>query len=163
MNGVLDSQISGNDWSCPWPDMLYQVFQGPAPSAAPKKQRSILRDFERQMAQFEADHQAVLAEVQKNYVLPADSQVQDFFKSHRTIPQLLTQAAPRLKECFGVGTVFSLRTTVEEDGSQTLCAAVKWPGDVREVRTALEKFDEHWWIAHSRQAAADLIFTYELV
>ena len=163
MNGVLDSQTSGNDWSRPSPAMLFQVFQEPAPSAASKRHSLIFNDFEQQMAQFEVDHQAILAEVQKSYVLPEDSPVRGFFKSHRTIPQLLTQAAPRLKEYFGVGTVFTLRATVDEYGSQTLYAVVKWPGDVRAVRAALENFDEHWWIANSRQAAGDLTFTYELV
>ncbi len=163
MNGLLDSQISGNDWSRPAPEMIFQAYQGPVACAVPRKQHSILRDFERQMAQFEADHQAVITEVQKSYVLPADSPVKDFFKSHRTIPQLLTQAAPRLKQYFGIGPVFTLRTTVDEYGSQTLYAVVKWPGDVREVRSALEKFDEQWWIANSRQAGGDLTFTYELV
>lgn len=164
MNGVLDSQTSGNDWSRPSPEMIFQDYQGPVASAVPpNRQRSIFHDFEQQMAQFEANHQAVLTEVQKSYVIPKDSPVRDFFKSHRTIPQLLTQAAPRLKEYFGVGTVFSLRTQVDEYGSQTLYAVVRWPGDVHAVRAALENFDDHWWIANSRQAAGDLTFTYELV
>jgi hypothetical protein len=38
-----------------------------------------------------------------------------------------------------------------------------WPGDVKEVRTALDHFDERWWIANSHRALGDVSFTYELV
>jgi hypothetical protein len=36
-------------------------------------------------------------------------------------------------------------------------------GSVRDVRVALDHFDERWWIANSHQASGDLAFTYELV
>lgn len=163
MNGLLDCQTSGNDWGAPPAEMLYQSFQQFASKPEPKKQRSIFKDLEQQMAQFEADHEAIVAELQKRYVLLNDPSVKGFFLTHRTAAELLIQAVPRLQEYFGAGTVFSLRTTVDEYGAQTLYAVVMWPGDVRDVRAALENFDEHWWIANSRRAAGDLTFTYELV
>ena len=115
------------------------------------------------MARFEADHQEIVAQVRRSYVLPNDASVAEFFRSHRTIPQLLVLAAPHLLEYFGAGTVLTLRATIDEYGSQTLYAVVMWPGAVRDVRDALANFDDHWWIANSRQAGGDLTFTYELV
>ena len=85
----------------------------------------------------EAEHEAAVNEVRKSYVVPPDSSVIDFLNRHRSIPQVLLQASERLRELFGSGRVFSLR--------------------------ALERFDDSWWIANSRQAAGNLTFTYELV
>jgi hypothetical protein len=163
MNGVLDSQVSGNDWRVPPPDMLYQISQESAPQPALATQGSILQDFEQQMVQFETDHREIVGEVRRSYVLPNDTSVTEFFRSHRTIPQLLVLAASHLQEYFGAGIVLTLRATIDEYGSQTLYAVVMWPGAVRDVRDALANFDDYWWIANSRQAGGDLTFTYELV
>jgi hypothetical protein len=56
-----------------------------------------------------------------------------------------------------------LRAPIDESGSQTLYVVAMWPGNVRDVRQALARFDDAWWIAHSRQASGHLAFTYELV
>ena len=81
---------------------------------------------------------------------------------HRSIPQTLLEAAGHLKECFGAGTIFKLRQTVDEAGSRTLHAAVIWPGRVGDARAALSKFDD-WWLARPRPGAGYLTFTHELV
>jgi hypothetical protein len=39
MNGLLDSQTSGTDWSKPSPEMLHQVFQNTARVPLPKTER----------------------------------------------------------------------------------------------------------------------------
>jgi hypothetical protein len=163
--------MSGNDWSTPASGMLSELVQDFAPTHAPKSEALIdkqyalqtLEEIEQQMAQFEVEHEATVAELQKNYVFLNDQAIRSFFKSHRTVPQLLFEAAPQLKKNFGAGTVFTLRAETDEDGAQTLYAFAVWPGDVRDVRIALEQFDEQWWIANSRQASGDLTFNYELV
>lgn len=163
MNGNFSSQTSGNCWSEPAPVMLYEGFQETSEIPSPKSSPRILSDLEDQMARFEAEHEALVKEVRKYYVLPADSSVLNFFRRYRTLPQLLLQAAQHLKEHFGTDAVFSLRVPVDESGSQTLYAVAMWPGNVRDVRSALAKFDDEWWIANSRQAAGYLTFTYELL
>jgi hypothetical protein len=159
----LGSQVSGNTWSYTPTPMVYQELQEAAVCEEPREQRDILRDLERQMAAFEADHEAALTEVRKQYVLPVDSSVVKFLREHRTIPQLLVLAAPQLKLHFGAATVFTLRAPIDESGSRTLYAVAMWPGSVGDAKAALDKFDDTWWIANSREALGNLYFTYELV
>jgi len=172
MNGVSFSQVSGNDWTTPPSEMLYlQLFQNVVPTPAPESQpridqqyaQRIQEQMEQQMAQFEAEHEAAVTELQRSYVFLNEQAIGSFFKSHRTAPQLLVEAAPWLRQNFGARTVFNLRAMSDEYGAQTLCVVALWPGDLREVRNALEHFDEQWWIDNSHQASGDLTFTYELV
>jgi hypothetical protein len=159
----LDSQVSGNTWSHPPAPMLYQEFQQVAAGAELWEQRDLLRDLERDMAAFEVEHETALNELRRLYIFPADSSVTGFLRAHRIIPQLLVLAAQQLKTYFGADTVFTLRASVDESGSRTLCAVAIWPGSVKDAKTALDRFDDSWWIANSRQALGDLYFTYELV
>jgi hypothetical protein len=111
----------------------------------------------------EPERQAAIDEVVKLYRTPKDASVAAFLQEHGTIPELLLQAAPKLKKYFGDATLM-LRAPVDEDGSQTLYAVVLWPGEVSEVRHALDKFDDNWWLANSgHDDAGSLSFTYELV
>ena len=168
MNGLSYSQVSGNDWTTPPSEMLYQMAQDVARPHANGAEARIDEQFaqriqvqlEQQMAQFEADHEAAVTELQRSYVFANEQEIRMFFRRHRTAPQLLTEAGLPLRQSFGAGTVFNLRATTDEYGSQTLYVVAVWPGD---VRLALEHLDEQWWIANSRQASGDLTFTYELV
>src|ERR1700685_1601928 len=159
----LESQVSGNNWSHPPAPMVYQEFQQIVVDAERWKQSDVLRDLEREMAVFDAEHEAALNELRRLYVLPAGSSVTGFLRKHRTIPQLLVLAAQQLKWYFGADTVLTLRAPIDESGSRSLYAVAMWPGSVRDAKTALDKFDDAWWIANSRQALGDLYFTYELV
>jgi hypothetical protein len=163
MNGYLDSQTSGNDWASPIHIMLHEIPQIASSVPTLGTRRSILSGLEQQMAEFEADHQEIIGEVQKLYVMSNDSSVIAFLDGHRTIPQLLIQAAPRLQEHFGESTVFSLRAVIDEYGWQTLYAVIVWPGKVDDVVMALDRFEDEWWIANSTPASGSLTFTYELV
>jgi len=115
------------------------------------------------MAEFDAQHQAVLNDVRKLYVLPADESVRNFLTEHRAIPNILLEAAPQLKACFGGNAVFNLRAPIDEAGSRTLYAVAMWPGKLRDVRDALARFDNDWWMVRAGQTAGYLTFTYELV
>jgi phage-related protein len=170
MIGLSYSQESENDWTMAPADMLYQIVQDVAVKQDPSSHSRIGEHYaqrvqqrlEQQMAQFEADHEAAVAELRRSYIFLDDRGIRSFFRSHRTTPQLLIEAVPYLRLSFGVSTLFNLRATADEYGAQELYAVVVWPGDVRDVRLALRQFDEQWWIANSRQAP-DLTFTYELV
>jgi hypothetical protein len=143
--------------------MLYHGIQDTAQNYETRIQLSALMDLEEQMARFEADYEGMIAQIARYYVLPANSLVLDVFHRHRTIPQLLLEAAPRLREFFGGDAVFNLRVLIDESGSQTLYAVAMWAGRAEDVIVALDHFEDGWWISNSRQASGILTFTYELV
>lgn len=171
MNGFVDSQVSGNDWTAPSAGGLFQLVQDFTPIYAAKARPRIDEQYalriqehiEQQMAQFEAEHEATVAQLRRRYVFLNDQAIRGFFRSHRTAPQLLLEAMPHLHESFGADSVFNLRVMTDEYGAQTLYAVVTWPGSAMDVRVALDSFDERWWIANSHQASGDVSFTYELV
>jgi len=150
------------------PLTLYYPFhqQSQEPSLPPKPAHGLSRlaNSENQMASVGPEHEVPFDQIRKYYVLPKDpSPVLKFLSEHRTSPQILLDGAAHLKDCFGEDAVFNLRAPIDEDGSQMLYAVVMWPGALRDVRQALTRFDEIWWIAHARQASGYLTFTYELV
>jgi hypothetical protein len=163
VNAYQEPQSSGIHWPDRTPVLLYQPFQAAPRWPEPRQRAAIFEDLEKQMAEFAAEHAAALNEVRRYFVLPADSSVSTFLSGHRTIPQMLLEAAAHLRACFGAGAVFNLRAPIDESGSQTLYVVAMWPGNVRDVRRALATFDDAWWIAHSRRASGYLAFTYELV
>jgi hypothetical protein len=123
----------------------------------------LLDGLEQEMSAFTAAHHEALKELQRFYVFPTDASVESFLADHRTVPQILLEAAGPLREIFGAGTIFVLRAPIDTSGSRTLYAVAMWPGKVVDVRTALSKFDEGWWIARVPQASGRLAFTYELI
>jgi|SRR5882672_659528 len=163
LSEFLDNQVSGNNWSQAPPPMVYQDFQQIAAHNEPREQQDMFIDLEKQMVAFEAQHEAALTELRKQYVFPTDSSVVRFLREHRIIPQLLIHAAPQLKSHFGADTVFALRAPIDESGARTLYAIAMWPGRVLDAKGALDRFEDAWWIANSRQASGNLYFTYELV
>jgi hypothetical protein len=163
MNGVLDNQVSGNDWGLPIQAMLHEWKQDmPAETPSIHRQRSFVRDIETQMQQFERDYLSALAGVRKFYVLPTDSSVLDFLNDHRALPQLLIDAAPQLKRYFA-DTVFTLRATSDEYGWQNLYADAMWAGEASDAIRLLDYFEDEWWIPNCRPARGALTFTYRLV
>jgi hypothetical protein len=115
------------------------------------------------MAEFSTQQEAILSEIRKRYVLPADPSVLSILSERRSIPQSLLDAAPHLKACFGPEAVFNLRVPIDEAGPRTLYVVVMWTGQIRDVSDALAKFDNDWWMARAGRAAGYLTFTYELV
>jgi hypothetical protein len=162
LSEFLDSQVSGNTWNQPPIPMAYQEFQQSVIRTEPPLQYDFLRDVERQMAAFDADHRALVDEIRKSYVLPKDSSVTEFLDAHRTIPALLIRAVPHLREYFG-NTVFALRATSDEYGWQSLYADAIWPGDAHDAVVAIDQFEDAWWIANSHEGLGNLTFTYRLV
>ncbi len=69
------------------------------------------------MAEFSADHAATLNQVLRYFVLPTDPSVPTFLSGHRSISQILLEAAFYLKVCFGAGAVFNLRAPIDEAGT----------------------------------------------
>jgi hypothetical protein len=162
MNAYWELQTSGNNWDPTVYDMQYRSTQETPAPPTPEPYAAIFDGLEKEMSAFAVEQEAVLRQIRKHFVMPADSSVTTFLTEHRSIPQTLLEAAGHLKECFGIDIIFKLRTTVDEAGSRTLHVAVIWPGAVGAVRTALSTFDD-WWLAQARPGAGYLTFTYELV
>jgi hypothetical protein len=163
VNAYQQLQSSGIHWPDHTPALLYQPVQAPPQLPEPRQRGAIFEGREKQMAEFAAQHEAVLNDVRKHYVFPADSSVSNFLTEHRGIPQILLGAVLHLRACFGADAVFDLRAPVDEAGSRTLYVVTMWPGKSQDVRDALAKFDNDWWMARAGQAAGYLTFTYELV
>ena len=162
MNAYHETQVSGIQWAAPPAPLLYQPFQERLHWKNPLQPPAVFEGLERQMAESAAGHETLLNDVRKHYVLPTDSSVTNFLADHRAIPQILIGAAPHLKACFGTNVVFNLRAPLDESGTRTLYATVMWPGRGQDVRYALAKFDQEWWMERAGQMAGYLTFTYEL-
>ena len=161
MNAYQELQSSGIHWPDRSPAAVYQPFQ-PAPRQPEPRCGPAIFEL-RQIVELAAQNEGVLDELRKHYVFPADSSVRDFLAVHRTVPQILLEAAPQLMRCFGGNAIFNLRAPIDEGGSRTLYAVAMWPGALRDVRDALARFDRDWWIARAGRTAGYLEFTYELV
>lgn len=163
MNAYQQPQSAGIDWPaqpCAW---LNQPSQAAPRRPEFRSHAAVVDELDKQKGQPAAQHEAALSHVCKSYVLPADESVQEFLTEHRAISQVLLAAVPQLKACFGDSAVFNLRAPIDEAGSRTLYAIAMWPGKLRDVREALARFDNEWWIGRAGQAAGYLTFTYELV
>jgi hypothetical protein len=164
MNAYQEPQTSGNLWPPPVPVfMLDQPLHQAPVRAKPIEGNTIFDDFEKQMAAYTAEHDAMIREMLLHFVMPTDSSVTKFLSEHRSIAPLLLQAVPHLESCFGADAVFNLRAPTDESGSRTLYSVAMWPGKAQDVRNALAKFDRDWWMSHAGQAAGLLTFTYELI
>jgi hypothetical protein len=171
MNAHLEYQTSGNRWPPVVPRMLHEESR----SASEEKLRSIVGgprspqgstvfdDLEKQTAHYAAEYKAVLQEIQRGFIMPADSSVTALLTGNRAIPPMVLEALPHLKTYFGADTIFSLRASTDGAGSPILYAVVHWPGKVCDVRSALQRFDDEWWLRRAGQVAGFLTFTYELV
>lgn len=163
MNAVgPDLQTSGNNWAVVTPDMLAQAAARSKPIDLRRRPR-LFETLEQEMAVFAAEHELNLREVQRNYVVNDGASVLNFLTQHRTIPQLVLEGIPHLKQCFGDEASFSLRLVSEDSDLATLFGVVMWRGCVADAKAALARFDEAWWLGHVRQASGHLVFTYELV
>jgi hypothetical protein len=108
------------------------------------------------------DYRTAIDGMRKLYVLPTDSSVLDFLSDHRTLPQLLIDAAQQLRKYFA-DTIFALRVASDEDGWQNLYADAMWTGDASEAIRLLDQFEDQWWIPNCQPARGALTFTYRLV
>ena len=141
----------------PWPYQNLHTQPSPTRAAAVVLEENL----ERQVVEF-AKRDA-LKEVRQHYMLPVDSSVAGFLTTHRSISQILLAAVPQLKTVFGANAVVRLRAPIDESGVRVLYAIVLWPGKLSDVRAALARFDDQWWLPNSPQTNGYLVFTYELV
>lgn len=164
MNGQLidNRQPTGSNWGPIVPGMIEYGTQEIPSVPNQISTISILAKLEDQMVSFESEHRSAVAELARNYIFSQETSVEEFLRSHRTLPQLLVAALPYLRQQFG-SIVFSLRTVSDEYGWQTMFVDALWPGLAADALAALDRFEDEWWIANSSAAAGCLNFTYRLV
>ena len=73
---------------------------------------------------------------------------------------MLANALAELKCSFGEDVVFTLEAVGDDDESTSLYAIVVWRGAAEGAESALEDFDERWWL--NQPAQPGLMFTFEL-
>ena len=163
MNAYHDLQSPDQNWTERFASSGYHFSQPLQNWEERPELASFPESLEPQMAQFRADRDAILNEVGRNYIGSEDASVRSFLVEHRGLIQLLLEAVPHLKTCFGTNVVVSLRVPIDEGGSRCLYAVAMWPARLRDVKNALGRFDHEWWLGRANQAAGDLTFTYELI
>ena len=162
MNAYEQVQSTGIQWPDVVPAALYDPFQRSPRRSEARHMGLLSGGLKGQVPGLAGQDEAALSEVRKHYMF-SDPSVHSFLNTHPTIADILLEAEPHLKTCFGASAMFSLRAPMDEAGSQTLYAVVLWPGNSRDVREALSRFDDSWWIPRCRRAPGYLTFTYELV
>jgi hypothetical protein len=171
MNAYQEYQTSGNHWPPVVRPMLHEesgsaseVEFRPIPGGRrPLQGGTVFDDLERHMVRYAAECKVVFQEIQRQFMMPGDCSVTAFLSDNSAISPMLLEAIPHLKTCFGADTILSLRVSIDGPGSPTLYAVVRWPGKVCDVRSALQRFDDEWWLKRAGQAAGLLTFTYELI
>lgn len=104
--------------------------------------------------------EAEIGELKTKYVFRNEGAITQFISDHRIAAAVLLNALPALKKCFGEDVVFNLEAVSDDDESTSLYAIVVWRGLTEGAESALEDFDERWWLNQSAQPG--LTFTYEL-
>lgn len=168
MQGTLDKQTSGNDWSQSPGLMLHE---GQQPWRIPGRaaghgllfagDEAQLAGFESQMAQFDKMQAEALDKIRHFYLFTNEAEVNEFLQSHKLVTQVLGEAIDHLKKHFE-GSAFSLRLKTDEYDDPTLYAAASWNKEPRHVIIALNGFNREWWLANSYPAGRHLSFTYDL-
>jgi hypothetical protein len=163
MTGLLENrQTSWNNWETSGTARMYHR-QKPAPEPpSGRVQLSDLADLDSQVLRFEAQHDQLMGEIRRLYVMADERSVADYLRSHRRVPQLLVDAVPSLRRFFENAPI-SLLAKSDENGWDMLYATVQWPGEPQDALAALDRFDDAWWLANSYPAGTTLTFTYKLV
>ena len=112
---------------------------------------------------FQASHKQLRADADqltKKYIFRNGDAITHFFSMHRTAAAVVSCAWPELRRSFGEDAVFSLEAVAGDDDSTSLYVVVIWRGSAQDAESALENFDERWWLNQPYQSG--LTFTYEL-
>lgn len=99
--------------------------------------------------------------LQQHYViLGSNRSVVELLQVDPTLFLLLTEAVQPLKRAFGDNL---LRIRVQDaDDESLLKVAVQVPADFAAPETALQSFDNEWWINNCHRSNGTLVFDYEL-
>lgn len=161
MRAYNPTQTSGCEWPIAAQPPLSRSVE--AKTWRSTSRRSAQLDNRKKQIDQSFPNDSVLDEVRKHYLLPTDDSVLRYLRDHPSALQVLSEAAPRLKQYFGNSVIVSLRAPIDEGGMRTLYVVVAWSDEVDAVRNALGRFDDEWWLQYSQRTSEYIVFTYELV
>jgi len=162
MNGVFDSQTSGNDWSARRHMLHERIEQSVSPNPSPRVQAAVLDSLEQQMSDAESELGQVLDELAKIFIFTNAEDVKMFLRSHRGIPSLLIEAVPHFQKCFS-NVPLALDVVTEEGSPRTIYVLAQWKEERKQAKKALRNFDEQWWLKNLSKAGGKVVFDYELI
>lgn len=137
-----------------------QTALSPGP---PSPEPQALTEYEIQMTRFAVEQEEDFKKLRKEYVLVEGPSVEAFLRGHRSLIEVLLDAAAQIKACFGVDNVLQLRLGGEEgDAPNLVYGVIQWSGSLDAARAALDAFDESWWVANVRKASGRVVFDFEL-
>jgi hypothetical protein len=119
--------------------------------------------YEAQIAEFLQGHEKQIELLRTSYVFHPDEGVRSFLSGHRAVAEVLIEAVPELRRCFGNMVTLQLQLLDDDETPAAIYGIVLWQGDLAGARGALQTFDETWWIEKSRTAAGRIVFDYQLV
>ena len=163
MNGAIDKQTSGNDWSAVLKrSMLHERLQKETqPPPSDPDQKTVIDDYEHQMSEHEQAFTDLLGKLQQSFVFSDTTEVESFLRMNRSIAPLLVEAAPHFHEYFKDSPLI-LDVMAEEGNPRTINVLAYWRGEREKAREALNAFDENWWMDNLRKASGKIVFDYEL-
>ncbi len=82
---------------------------------APSPEPPALTEYERQMTEFALEEEEGLKRLRKEYVLVNGPFVEAFLQGHRSLIEVLLDAAAHIRACFGADNVLQLRLGGEEE------------------------------------------------
>jgi len=123
----------------------------------------LLAGLELQMTQYSAEFERDMERLRRDFVLLNQPQVEHFLRDHRSLIEVLLDAVAALRRCFGQDAVLQIRMGGTEDEAPiTLCCVVQWKGSADLAKTALDAFDEIWWMTNVKRASGRIVIDYEL-
>lgn len=121
-----------------------------------------LNEYEQEMARFTMEQAADLEKLKREYVFEDVAVTESFIRNHRSIVEVLLDAVPHLRRCFGSETTLKIGVVFEDAGPTTASAVALWKGPLASARESLAKFDESWWLENVKRARGRILFDYEL-
>jgi len=163
MNGAIDKQTSGNDWSSTFgKSMLHErLHEEAVPASSESEQQTVIHEYERQMLDHEQAFEELLRKIRQSFILADPAEVESFLRMNRSVAPMLVEAAPHFLEYFKDSPLV-LDVMAEEGAPRTINVLAFWRGEREEARRALTDFDENWWIDNLQKASGKIVFDYEL-
>jgi hypothetical protein len=155
-------QSVGGEWNKPLWIGDASTMEQYIPSPQSTRPMGVFQDFEEQFTQYITEQEEQLKKLQRNYVFDTAEGVRGFLRTHRSLSELLLEAVPVLKDCFGTDTITLLQVLRDEGVPGTIYGVVVWKDSLASARAALRKFDECWWVRTSKRASGRIVFDYQL-
>lgn len=159
MNGIIDQQTPV--WSPPAQrTMLHENLQL---QSSPNTIGFIkdLADLERQMNEHGKEFDAAIETLRAMYMFSDHDEIDRYLRSNRTVAPVLIEAFPYMVRAFN-GSPMLLDVTNDEGPAETINALALWWGRREEARSALQSFDDLWWLDNIRKGGGKIVFDYQI-